>query len=384
MRGAVSFKITFLFAVTLLLAAAVGFLIVFFWIQPEPSRPPIGLPIPGARPRVPGALPIPSPTIGPFAPDFSVLAKPFLGETVAPVLEPFFPTLKPLLPPKIETLLPTPPRGTVPLPGSEIRQVPPPPPRPLTEVEIFNRLWPREYLGYLRGLERLEIRDGVIQATDPGSIVRFGATPRISSEFDEEDPVANWVIPPGERHAAFATDQDVYDSLMAILRQAHQNGLISDEEFERFRRGLTENLPRLIKEERKALREGRPSSLTLPADQRFTRAPTIRQAVRNLLDGIVYTLFLANPADAFWVTIPPICYKDDAPFFPVLGFSAASFCCNCGIIWNCGKSGCIPVFVPDCAPHSVICDIPLGCLNAVCKVWPNAIWDPMTGICGCG
>lgn len=255
--------------------------------------------------------------------------------------------------------------------------------QPFSEEEIFNRIWPREYLGYLKGLERLEIRDGVIQATDPGSMIRFGAAPRISSEFDEEDPVANWVIPPGERHPTFATDQDVYDSYLTILERARANDWITEEEFERFRHGIREVLPRLIERERENFRRGVPSSLTLPRDQRFSESTTVRTLVQNLLDGIKYVLLSAEPVSAGWTTAPD-CYKDDDPSSRALGFNAASFCCNCGIVWICGKGGCVPVFVPDCGPDSSVCDVPLGCLNAVCKDKPNAIWDPGSGICGCG
>ncbi|MFC1625300.1 hypothetical protein ACFL1O_00220 [Patescibacteria group bacterium] len=87
--------------------------------------------------------------------------------------------------------------------------------------------------------------------------------------------------------------------------------------------------------------------------------------------------FLIRKAYAFEVSAGAECYRMGVG--GPIGFNAASFCCNCG--WYCTPKGCI--FLPDCGPGSAACHIPLGCLNSLCFGRP-AIWDPMTGICGCG
>jgi len=61
------------------------------------------------------------------------------------------------------------------------------------------------------------------------------------------------------------------------------------------------------------------------------------------------------------------------------GFNGWAWCCNCGMF--CTTDGCI--FMPDCGPGGSRCNVQFGCLNRVCPSGP-AIWDPMTGICGCG
>lgn len=385
-----SIKPLFLFSLGILLAAAVGFVVVWRGAAPSGTPAPPGeLPRVGeresdspGRARAGGSIAPPTIASGPaFGEDSGAAFEPQVPAAIgSPIFE--FVRRSPLLAPALP-LLPRPSLAPTPPP-----LVPPPAPAaggstPLTDQEIFNRIWPSSYLGYLKGLERLEIRDGVIQAMDPGSIIRFSAAPRISSEFDEEDPIMNWFIPPGERHAIFTTDQDVYDSFLTTLEQAHANGWITGEEFERAVRSIREVLPPLIERERENLRRGVPSSFTLPRDQRFSHATSVRKLVRDLLDGIGYVLLLAEPAAAGWTTAPD-CYKDDDPSNQSLGGNTPVFCCNCGIVFVCGKGGCFPVFVPDCGPQSAICDVPLGCLNLICQNTPNAIWDPQTFICGCG
>ena len=121
------------------------------------------------------------------------------------------------------------------------------------------------------------------------------------------------------------------------------------------------------------------------------------------LTGIIKTMahiFANKIADAGWFTTPD-CYKDNNPEYLVEGFTVVTGCCNCGvIIYECGDA-CCASFIPDCGPNGYTCAvasncanyIPLGCLNAswACGNWPNAIWDgppgavqPITAICGCG
>lgn len=85
-------------------------------------------------------------------------------------------------------------------------------------------------------------------------------------------------------------------------------------------------------------------------------------------------------AEAAWIGVPPFCYKDLAPGNPVVGFSSPNYCCNCGQF--CNVHGCN--FVYDCGIGGAACTIQLGCLNSVCRSFPNALWDPATTMCGCG
>ena len=83
------------------------------------------------------------------------------------------------------------------------------------------------------------------------------------------------------------------------------------------------------------------------------------------------------PEKAFaiiWNTFPQ-CYKNTGPAGP--GTTLFAPTCNGGF----SVDG-IPI--PDCGPGGVACVVPAGCLNAVCAGRPNAIFDPTTGMCGCG
>ncbi|MBI4032213.1 hypothetical protein HY374_00735 [Candidatus Berkelbacteria bacterium] len=186
------------------------------------------------------------------------------------------------------------------------------------------------------------------------------------------------LVPEAERTGTFATDGDVYGSLQMITKAARDQNWISAEEYQRFERGFREILPELIRQEREALRRGGELQLYLPRDQVFALRHQPRDAAGELLDGLRYIFMLARPAEAGWNVFPD-CYKDDDPGNRTPGFNAGSFCCNCGL--RCGK---FCVFIFDCGQNGQNCDVQLGCLNAVCQAHPNAIWDPGSGICGCG
>lgn len=87
---------------------------------------------------------------------------------------------------------------------------------------------------------------------------------------------------------------------------------------------------------------------------------------------------------AFLFKIMNIAYAQEEDCFqigatsPEPGWNGWDECCNCGLI--CTIFGCI--YVPDCGPSGVGCNVQLGCLNLICS-YQAAIWDPMTGICGC-
>ena len=55
---------------------------------------------------------------------------------------------------------------------------------------------------------------------------------------------------------------------------------------------------------------------------------------------------------------------------------------------DCYRSGGIPLVPgPNLWAPCCDCDVdgyPVGCLNLMCAEWPAAIYDPETGVCGCG
>lgn len=219
----------------------------------------------------------------------------------------------------------------------------------LTNEEIFDRLWPPSYRQALLDVEKVFIEQGFLSA--------------------------------GSRHNTLLKDEDIYDILLTFINAAEKNDWIVGQDASLFRKGVRELLPKDIENERAELQRngGVSSGRALPGGQQFTRSfLDQKDLLDSLLEGLKY-VFSVNYALAGWVTSPD-CYKDDAPDYPVPGFNSLIFCCNCGLY--CVYTYC--EFIPDCGPHSAECNVPLGCLNLICGLWPNAIWDPMTGICGCG
>lgn len=229
--------------------------------------------------------------------------------------------------------------------------------RPLSEEEIFDRLWPPAYREAL-----VTVQDQMIEA---GFLVS------------------------GDKVSVFTSDDDVYRVMSNLLSYAEKNNWVAPADAVKLRKGLDVDLVAAIAADREHLKtNGTVSSAVLPRNQRLdvSVSPTL---VQNIIDGLKYVLSARYaeaqiPGVPGWHTIPD-CYKDLAPIFPPGGPDLWSFCCNCGLLCV----GPVCTFIPDCGPFSVACDVPLGCLNLMCATWPNAIWDAFwyplgTGICGCG
>jgi len=256
----------------------------------------------------------------------------------------------------------------------------------LSDKEIFEKIWPASYRDELIDLQNLEIVGGELIA---GGGISDGFNFDDSSPSDFATDPVEWYIEPEKRVLKFSSDEDIYLAIDVIFEEALESKMITQEEMSKFDEGALV-LKKLIDQEKSNLKKGQlKSSATLPGYQNFYQAknqPSL--VVKEILDGFFYTVFMAKPVDAKWVRSPD-CYKDDDPSFKPLGMNTRVFCCNCGIKFVRVGKYCIPIFKDDCGEKMSICGpgcrpgIPLGCLNKICKNYPNAIWDPDTGLCGC-
>lgn len=248
----------------------------------------------------------------------------------------FFDTFAPLVKP-FEALIPSVDHLETPLPGSEVDKTIPLPAAKknvsLTEQEIFNWIWPKDYRRGLVEIETLYINEGYI-------------TQRPPTNFNDE--------------------HNIYQFLALTLDVAEAQGWIIPDDATILRKGLKETLPGVIEHDKNLLRQGLMPISFLPKDTDIAKLRWV----------IIANIAQASPG---WVTSGD-CYKDDMPLNPLPGPNLWAPCCNCG--WLCTPKGC--KFFEDCGAQSVKCNIPLGCLNFSCRTFPNAIWDPLTGICGCG
>lgn len=226
----------------------------------------------------------------------------------------------------------------------------------LTDEEIFDRLWPQSYHDYLHTLEDIMAQDGFIRAE--------------------------------EKHVTIHTNEEIYAILLKTVDFAVLKGWVVPEDAEQLRKGIKGPLADSIRVEGDALRRGGDVSekLPLPGSQQLSSIPSEKKTIfGDVLDGLKY-VFSVRQAFAGWHVFPD-CYKDDNPLNSTPGFNGWAFCCDCGFVEECSPDGCVCVFELHCGT-SCTC-YPLGCLNAVCIAWPNAIWDQFsnplgTGICGCG
>lgn len=217
---------------------------------------------------------------------------------------------------------------------------------PVTQEDVFRILWPASYREDLQRIEDIMVQE----------------------KFLRED-----------QRRSFTIENEIFDFYADLLIFMKNRGEITQEEHANFTRGVQTILPPLIQKEREALVRGLNISSALPGGQRLSRPNSLKKTAKDLLNGLAHVFKLAEPANALWFGVPS-CYKDDVPFYPVPGPNLIGFCCNCG--YFCASFGC--TFLPWCGNQSVFCNVPVGCLNLVCRTWPNAIWDPTTGICGCG
>lgn len=195
---------------------------------------------------------------------------------------------------------------------------------------LFSRLYPDYYMTALEDLQEQMVRDAFFVDGD-----RF----------------------------AFESEDDIFSFLDKAINYGEEVGVMSTERAQRFRAALNGEVRNLLEEERRGYMHSLSSAHTF----------------FDLLVGA----FAVEEAHAILSTRPGACFRVANPFSPVPGVNVPwPECCNCGL--HCDPKGCVPI--PDCAATGaaalLVCNVPLGCLNAVCPNG-NAIWDSLTGICGC-
>lgn len=196
-----------------------------------------------------------------------------------------------------------------------------------------------------------------------------------------------------DEFAAFATNNDVLSFLPRILNFAAGEGWITQTQAENYKQNLAPGFAAMKAE----YLQFRSSSATAKKLASICSAPIENESSRRIAEIFEKYFFSWIKEAAVLAKIPiaeafvPLCYKDWDPSGIIPGYNVPGIvCCNCGL-----KRVPFPpflIFVPICdSPISVggfpitpLCDIPLGCLNLVCGWMPNAIWDPLTSICGCG
>lgn len=191
----------------------------------------------------------------------------------------------------------------------------------LTEKEIFEYLYPAYYRDYLSYLQDRLINIGFIKKDE-----------RFLMQSDEE--IASFII----------RGLDYLNSINSIsLTQKEQ-----------FIRSVREWI-KLQKQEAEALKRSQQSGYkslysSLSVFDRIQLYVFNPKKNRSIIDNFLTKVFASD------------CYRDEGPN-STRGSNLWARCCDCE---ECADKECVPV----------------GCLNAVCTSG-NAIWDPVTHICGC-
>lgn len=167
----------------------------------------------------------------------------------------------------------------------------------------------------------------------------------IKSFSEIEDVMRLTGFIPGVEKFEFTSEEKIRLFFHRVIDFALRQKMIDESQAKDFRNGIDVVLPSLYKEER----------------QQY------EQELNAFLFKIIQTAYAQTM----------LCFRPGAPTGP-LGTNTWAVCCMCGFV--CGAHGC--VYLPACGIAG--CTIRLGCLNLICPPPMPAIWDPMTGICGCG
>ncbi len=197
----------------------------------------------------------------------------------------------------------------------------PAPKKTLTDEEWFKITYPEDYLDYLVDLEGLMKEEGFLADSE-----KF--------EFKSEEEITSFL------HRAI-------DFFL-------QEGILTEETAKNFRNGIDVVLPDFQKEERHQL-EAKLNILSFRLNHKIEEFGLFNR-IKCLIDS-----FFKTDAWAFvsFCEEGVLCFRAGAP--APIGTNLWAPCCCC-----------------KHKKHMI------GCLNSVCPSPASAIWDPMTGICGCG
>jgi hypothetical protein len=214
------------------------------------------------------------------------------------------------------------PSPSLSLPTYPVRSPAPPP----TSEQVFNFLWPKEYRDYLAYLQDALIAEGAI---------------------------------PRENRLSLQTEDEVLAFLVRGVDYLAEKRFITETEAANFRNGIQHDLRNIKTAEYQyylqfAPQYPSPSPLPIPSPPFIIPSPrteqpmTLGRALLAILTGAYRQLYAQGE-----------CYIVRKPFWPIPG---------------------VNLWAPAC--RGFMGKAPIGCLDAVCPVG-NAIWDPVTGICGC-
>lgn len=175
----------------------------------------------------------------------------------------------------------------------------------------------------------------------------------------------------GNQRSTLNSNEEIIKYFTNIAEIYIQFAAVTPEKAKDIRRAVKEDLPKIMESERQRYLNTKEQA----NDSFLEKFYTLKERLQPQPTMSTFVSLFVPVADAAWVSFP-LCYKAEGPEGP--GYAAISTCCNCGAIPP------VPVIVPDCGPEGASCSLPLGCLNLICKSSKNAIWDPVSLICGCG
>src|SRR3989344_2018232 len=139
--------------------------------------------------------------------------------------------------------------------------------------------------------------------------------------------------------------------------------------------------PKLWARERDRYRGRKPLSL-FPQKSVMEDIAFYREHKKDIIDGFLSALIpqevfaqsLSAGGNDDFVTLPD-CWKAKIPSSREAGDNLKALCCNCGLFCAYGCT-----FYYDCGKEDESkCNVPLGCLNAVCRGDTNAVFDGPPG-----
>lgn len=176
-----------------------------------------------------------------------------------------------------------------------------------------------------------------------------------------------------DEKSTLATENDVQQFLERAVEILIAQGAYPSEAYAQSARAAVRQFPKLWESERELLRPGRTG---------FLPSSSYERKRGNILDGLLSAIFpkeahaqVSDWIDDF-VTLPD-CWKAKDRLNFTGGSNLWAFCCNCGMLiippyvyefyWDCDKE------------DESKCNVPMGCLNAVCAGEYNAIFDGPPG-----